>query len=881
MKQKKETKKKQKEVFLTPVEPTQFNVPIRDVYDGVIITDDHKYIKTLEVEAQPFFFKKIGEQNRISNAFSLLFKQAPDYLHFKSMSVPADLSYQIKRVEDGLKNEGNRDCAEMGAEYIQRLREAQDNSVTRRFFISFPCTNTGTAMNPKGLPEIVRQLNFDASRIERALNDCGNQVIYPEDGDLNAAALKMLYMVYNRDSYLKTTFEDYVDIVNQRYADKIMEKNDGEQYFYVPPKDYIAPQKVSYLNRKYLVVNGTYYSFLYIPSNGYNKVVETGWLNKYITSFAGVDVDIFFKRLPREKVITGIRRAIGYSRYSASEQADTSDSFEDAVNRLNSAEYLRSGLSDGFNDYYQMATIITVSGTSPDEVENHLQILKKEADADGMIFRENIFRCEETFNLVLPTTTWDDDSYTLKKASRNVLTEGAASVFPFATNHLIDKDGLYIADSFNGSPIIINQHNRARVPAGHIWVSGITGAGKSTLLMTLALRSRCAGRATNAKEGENGMPTYIIAPEKDSEYKRLTRAIGGQFIDLSNSSNDRINPLAIYQIDEEIQNRINYIDDETGSSSYLQRKVATLSNFFSMHIGQIDSDERFDLEDAIMDTYARFGITEDNESLWADKEHTHYKEMPIISDLVKTLERKGSSPRLAKTIRLLTRGNGAMFNGQTNIAVNNRFCVFGLEHVSEDMLPLATFLALDFIESKITEDRTSNKYLLIDECWKIIMEKSGYGCKKLLSMSRLLRAYGCAMVLATQNLSSVLSFDGGRSAKEVINNCPTKILLKLSENEAFSVQEVLDLTDEERENIRKFNTGDALLIAGETHMNIHVTPSEKEKLYIFTDKESIERFEKEKREREEAERLARLFDNADDMNGRIVYMDIPEEFFDA
>ena len=215
--------------------------------------------------------------------------------------------------------------------------------------------------------------------------------------------------------------------------------------------------------------------------------------------------------------------------------------------------------------------------------------------------------------------------------------------------------------------------------------------------------------------------------------------------------------------------------------------------------------------------------------------------MPIISDLIDTLSENPDTVRLAKIIKLLTIGNGEHFNGKTNVDVNNKFVVIGLQHNSEEMLPLAIFAAFDFCLSKILEDRRQRKFLMIDESWKIIMEPSGYGCRQIVSNSRLLRAAECAMFVATQNMSSIVSFDDGKNAREILNNCPTKILMNLTENEAFAVQDLLDLTPAEVDQIRRFSQGQALLLAGETRLTMSVVLSETEKLLIYTDRGTLDR----------------------------------------
>ena len=122
---------KEKRIFLKPYQSTQMNIPIKDVYNGIAINKDKKCVKVLEIKPQPFFLKKIREQNRIISDFEALLKIAPDELHIKAMSVPTDMNYQINEIKKCVETEPNADCKNMGQECIKKLEEAQEKGAKR------------------------------------------------------------------------------------------------------------------------------------------------------------------------------------------------------------------------------------------------------------------------------------------------------------------------------------------------------------------------------------------------------------------------------------------------------------------------------------------------------------------------------------------------------------------------------------------------------------------------------------------------------------------------------------------------------------------------------------------------------------------------------
>lgn len=824
MKEKKRTPRK-------PIQSTQQNIPIKDLISGYILTDRDEYVKVLEILPQPFHLKRPDAQNKISDAFFAALKSAPPRLHFKSVSIPADLSHQIEGVKESLANEKSLSCRKMGEEYIKTLKKGQKEGVTRRFFLSFPFRGKSRGIGKSEFSDIYQEMETDTLRLTASLNACGNDVIDGKGEGVNIFPARILYMLYNRLGFLDESFESHL---RKRYDEYKRQWKDKQ--FYIPVSDYIAPKKMSTQNAKYLVIDDMYYSFLYIPSNGYNPDVITGWLDNFITSFLGVDVDIFLERIPKERVLSSIRRSISQAKVSLSETTDATDSFDSAAGKLSSGYYLKDGLISG-QDFYEMAIILTVCGESPKEVEYKKAELKKMGRQLDITLHENIFRCEKTFEATMPFGMYD--SSFMKKMRRNVLTDGAASLYPFTTFQLADSKGLYIADDLTGSPCILDPFNRKRFSNPHIFICGETGAGKTITLMMIALRARV-----------RHMPVFILAPEKQDEFRRVCDAIGGQFVSIGAGSSQRINIMEIFPKNFDSQKVKKVIDgvDALGEGSFLEEKVATLMEFFQIQMPKMDPESKQLLNEAILKTYEKFGITPENESLWEDKALGKYKEMPILSDLVKTLEERKETVRLSHVVKLLTMGTGAHFNGKTNVNVDNDFFVIGLEHNTKELLGLSIYMAMDYCWNKIKEDRTKNKFLFIDEWWKLAFHP--IAADKSLEISKVARAYSCSMVLATQQMSDILAVENGKYGNAVLGNCATKILMSMKEKDVYSVRDMIGLSQSECESILRFKPGEGLLVAGESRMQLHFNPSDTEKLLTFTDNETLLRYAKMKREGE-------------------------------
>ena len=813
------------------VQSTQQNVPVSDFIDGIIITKNGDYVKIIEVLPAPFFFKKVSDQNTVARAFQGLLKIAPGKIHIKSIAMNADLTNQIRRLDENIQKERNDNCRRIGKEYEGRLYYAQNYGITRRFFISVSYERTGGFRDNASFDEIRYQLESMADKIRSTLKACGNEVIaYMSREEENRANMKLFYFLYNRRTYYEKPFEDHAEEVWGKYYKKIRRTG-----FYLPPAELIAGKSISYRNRRYIVSDGLYYTFLYIPENGYNSVVVTGWLDGFVNSYNGVDVDIFLERKNKTIVKRELDHVLATSQVTMGDTNSFSDAYETASSVVQSGYYIKNGIA-ARQDVYDMGILITVSGETIKDVEMKTDALISYGKQIDVTLRPLLFQEEEGFTSALPLV--DLDSAIAKKMMRNVLTNGAAACYPFTTFQMIHDTGLYIADDLmTGSPVIPDVFKRDIFTNPHMFICGKTGAGKTVSILTIAVRARVLH-----------IPVFIISPEKQDELRRLCEEIGGQFVDFGQGSSDRMNIMDVHPISDEIREKFAMIDGYREESSYLEATVGTVLEFLEIHYPHLKMEEKQLLNEAIIETYRRKGITSENESVWKDKTNGVLKEMPVLSDLANVLAENKETVALSRIVKFLTQGAGAHFDGQTNIDINNEFIIIGLENNSKTMLDLSMYSAMEFIWEKVKQDRTQNKMFIIDEWWK--MARNRIAMEKSIAYSKLARALGCSMIFATQQMDDIFGEGSNEGGKAVLNNCDTKIVLGMTEDDVKAVKDLIDLTSDEMRSIKQFSPGQALFLAGTNRMSIQFTPSETEKLLMFTDQETINRYDQIKREKE-------------------------------
>ena len=848
----KENNTSKKPIVLRPLESTQSNIPVKEFYNGMIITKDNRYIKIIEVKPSNFMLLSTSDRNLTIDYFRYVLKVCPTNTQFSEITLPGDLSYQIGVVDKNLAIETNESCLLIGNEYRNLLEEAQNYGLKRRFFISFEYENPQkTLFGKDNLDEIANWMDTTAANIKEALKQCGNEIVEVEPKQANNFLAEILYSFYYRSDKKMKSFDEHIFDVLQPYYNTF-----GTSKTQLAAPEYLAPKSMSFMNNKMIVLNDNcYYSFAYIPSDGYKSIVQAGWLTMFINTYPGVGVTVYLNKVPKEAVITNIRRNINYNEVTQSESSGASASFEDAYRKAESGNYLREGLANG-EDFYYLSVLVTVSGATPAEVTYKMRELQKRAKQQDFKLQEATFREEQAFNSTLPLATIDQSLY--ESSRRNLLLESATSVYPFTTFELTDKDGIYLGtDMSSGSIVTLDIFDSHKYANSNMFICGMSGQGKTYTLLLLAIRMRI-----------NHIPVFIIAPEKEHEFERICNALGGQFIQLGAGTNDRINIMEIFKRDESVVDA----DGATSNKSYLLDKANSLKRFVKLLYPDMSMAEKAYLDAAIMKTYEKFGITQDNESLIDPSNPSKFKKMPILSDLQAELAQISGAEKMVSIIQMMTTGSGKSFNGQTTIDTTNEFTVIGLESMgSEDMLPVGIFMAMDFIWSKIKEDRTKRKALFIDEWWKLGFNPEG--AEYSVDIAKTIRGYGGAMILATQQIKDILAVENGKYGEQVLGNCKFKVLMGMEKNDAQNVRRIVGITDNEAAQIVMFRQGEGMLIASDSRVPIKFEGTSVEHKLITTNRiELAEQSENLRRIREEA-KLRKMYEEQE----KIVALPTDEE----
>lgn len=288
---------------------------------------------------------------------------------------------------------------------------------------------------------------------------------------------------------------------------------------------------------------------------------------------------------------------------------------------------------------------------------------------------------------------------------------------------------------------------------------------------------------------------------------------------------------------------------KTFTMQLLARKIQQLMTFFGLLIPDMSNEEEQMLDEALIKTYADFGINHDNASIYADRASNppRMKPMPILGDLHKHLKANPMTARLAAIASRFVTGSAQSFNRATNVDLSNKYIVLDLSELKGKLLPVGMFIALDYVWDQIKADRTKRKAIFIDEIWQLIGASSNrMAAEFCLEIFKVMRGYGGAAISATQDLSDFFSLDDGKYGRAIINNSKNKIILNLEPDEARYVQETLKLTRTEVRAITQFERGEAL-VSSNNKIPVVIRASKTETEMITTDRAELEEMVREKK----------------------------------
>ena len=565
-------------------------------------------------------------------------------------------------------------------------------------------------------------------------------------------------------------------------------------------RDLISPSSIE-IQSDHFRLGTKYGRTLYIY--GYPRTISTGWLSPLINMDEVLDISMYIYPVDTTVIMKNLRRKVTQLEADISLNAEKGRIRNpETEHAIQDAEELRDDLQLGREKFFRFGLYVTLWADSLDEL-NFVQHKIENYFGSAMIFSKvATSQQEQGMNSTMPMAT---DQLMIR---RNMNTSAISTSFPFTSADLTQEKGILYGVNLHNNGLVI--FDRFTLENANLVVFAKSGAGKSFAVKLEAIRSMMMG-------------TEIIIIDPENEYQKLCDAVGGSYVRLSLNSDVRINPFDLPKV----------IDSEDASDA-LRANLVTLHGLFRLMLGGTQSgpggqtvaalspNEEADLDQALIDTYARAGITSDP--------LTHQSTPPTIINLYDTLAHMGGSgPQLAQRLRKYATGTFAgIFSQQSNIDINNPMVVFNIRDLEDELRPVAMYIVLNHIWN-IVRAKQKRRILIVDEAWQLM--KYDDSANFLFSLAKRARKYYLGLTTITQDVEDFMSNKMGRA---IVMNSSMQLLLKQSSAAVDVLSDVFKLTNAERQLLSSLPVGQGLFFAGQSHVHVQIVASETETNLITT-----------------------------------------------
>lgn len=567
--------------------------------------------------------------------------------------------------------------------------------------------------------------------------------------------------------------------------------------------DVIAPSAVS-INPRSISISGVQARVFYAVS--YPRYLNDGWLEPILNLEKELDVTIVIHPVNTADTLKKFQKKVAEVQSQINIKAERGEvrdpQLEAAYRNL---EELRDKLQQAEEKLFDVGLYIAVYGNTETELNKVENEIKGSLDSRLIYIKPALFQQEQGIQSIFPTAT--DELLVHSKFNSSPL----SSFFPFTSFDLTSDTGiLYGINRHNSSLVLFDRFGLTNYNSVTFATSG---AGKSYSIKLEILRSLMFG-------------TEVIVIDPEREYEYLAEATGGRFFNISLSSKHHINPFDLPPPapDEE-------------PADILRSQIVHLIGLFKLMLSGLSPEEETIVDQAIRETYALKDITE--QSNFADLEP------PLLSDFEMVLAGMNGSASLVSRLQKYTSGTWSGFmNHPTNVDINQKFVVFSLRDMEDELKTIAMFIVTNYIWSAIRR-RLVKRLLVIDEAWW--MMKSEDTASFLFSLAKRGRKYFLGIATITQDVDDFLRSPYG---VPMITNSSLQFLMKQSPTAIDNIQRTFNLTDEEKFLLLESDVGEGLFFVGLKHVAIKVIASYTEDQIITSDPSQILKIKNARRELE-------------------------------
>jgi conjugal transfer ATP-binding protein TraC len=552
--------------------------------------------------------------------------------------------------------------------------------------------------------------------------------------------------------------------------------------------DVIAPSALSVSPRS-INVSGRYARVFFAVS--YPRYLNDGWLEPVLNLEREMDITIVIHPIDTAETLKKFQKKVAEVQSQINERAEKGivrdPQLEAAYRNL---EELRDKLQQAEEKLFNVGLYVAIYGDSEEKLNKIEGEIRAMLDTRLIYLKPALFQQEEGFVSVIPILT--DKLLVHSKFNSSPL----SSFFPFTSFDLTSDTGILYGINRHNSSLVL--FDRFKLTNYNSVTFATSGAGKSYTIKLEILRSLMFG-------------TEIIVIDPEHEYEHLANATGGKFFNISLSSEHHINPfdLPVPLSDED-------------PKDILRTHIIELVGLFRLMLGGLTPEEDSIIDTTLHEVYALKDIT-------GSGDYSHLSP-PLLTDFEMVLAGMEGSESLVQRLTKYTTGTWAGFmNEPTNVDINQKFVVFSLRDMEEDLKTIAMYIITNHIWGAVRRE-LKKRLLVIDEAWWML--KSDDTAAFLHSVAKRGRKYYLGLATITQDVDDFLRSPYG---VPMITNSSIQFLMKQSPTAVETLQNVFNLTNEERFMLLESNVGEGIFFVGMKHVAIKVIASYTEDQIITSD----------------------------------------------
>lgn len=419
--------------------------------------------------------------------------------------------------------------------------------------------------------------------------------------------------------------------------------------------------------------------------------------------------------------------------------------------------------------------MVVITANSEEELARRIETMKENAKGVSIYLETYNYVQLKAFNTALPIGCRHVN------AMRAYLTSSLVAMHPFYAQDLIEEGGQLYGINKTTNHLVFA--NRKKLKSPHGMIVGHTGGGKSFLM-----------KETEVAQTLLSTDDDLTMIDPQNEMEVLCSLYGGQFLDFTPKSKIYVNPM---EIPESLFEKDAYVKRD----SFVADVTEWANSFCEAAMkGIIFTQEyRSMIGRAVRAIYER---------IFAKGK---CKVQPTLKELraeLAAMEKSCTNDndallihRIYNAIEEYTEGAYDMFAHQSNVDMNNRFVVFGLANVSENLWEPAMITIMFYLSNRMEYNKKLQRAtrFVIDETQVVTENPSS--AKILLKAVITYRKFGGICTMALQNISR--AFDNPE-LRDMFSNCGYKCFLdqggvdaqRLAEIQEFSQAEFKALTED-------------------------------------------------------------------------------------